>query len=208
MNTLTLNINLEIFDQPPVYLFGPPVYAFSDVQDQLSLECRFKTTPLSLISMDQIIRFVLKENNIPIFNYPIYDSDSSNDNCSDSSFEESNSITNYQPYTFSNVQLFIEVFDVFAGNPTVDLHPNLDGYTYLYVTAVTINGFWRQTSIFTFDLHLNGVTYNVRVLDVRDYYYSDGPFSAGAVDYPNFRFLRVSARDTNEQAIIVNPVDD
>lgn len=72
INTLRLDVDISTFTIPPVFYTELPNYTISDdpqFKGLLSLEAKFKSTPIVLISYDEIVEAVLRINNIRIDNF-------------------------------------------------------------------------------------------------------------------------------------------
>lgn len=177
---LRLNCDFAIFPILPAYYTLQPNYSLSSLHpDTMSIEGKFKTTPLYLIPFKKIIKDVFKVNGV------------------------------HRPkkYKIVNPQLYIEIYDQNIKANNLILHPQLDGSEYVYVTGVPKDGFWRTSMNFLFDVVDKKKKYSIQVVDDRDYSNIETIYSAGNVVYPDIRFIVIGANEviTTENAIEPTP---
>ena len=163
MHTLLLPCDFSIFKRPPLTFTETPVYSYTG--DLLTLQIKFKTTPLKIIDYESIINSTFKVNNLPI----------------------PEKLNVFEP------NLFIQIYNT-ENNQSITLKPQLDGFTYIIVTAVSRDVLWRVNFNFEFKLKSDNTLYKIQVVDNRDFNYTNELFPSPSPEsiFPNAQFNKIA----------------
>lgn len=173
----TLSCDFSIFKTPPFNFTLSPVYITSNnFPTLLSLETKFKTTPVRLINFKSIIR----------------------------DFYRAKGLSVPKVYNVVDAKLYITIYDRLI-NRSITMEAQLDGLEYVITTSVPKDGFWRIEFKFEIDILVDGCTHRINIVDDRDFNYSNEPFPSSGIVFPNVRFFKIPISTGNNNNNIIYP---